>query len=190
MTESAVETAEVIAIDPAREAFLQGIEQDHDEDAIKMAMLNAGAKFSNVNKKFKAFSIEAGLDMSRADRDALVAELLEGAVLDTEVGFDEACSIINDKVTGMTPQRAALAVRGYAKKQDPVLEVYKKPKGEGSRSGFQDQYHNWLVAANPFPTRDQAQAYVETQGTKNAVKRLSKYLKDYDFASRIVSKFA
>ena len=182
------ETAEVVQIDPIQQAFNAGVEDSSDIEAIKFAMVNAGAKFSNVNKLYKRMSIEAGLDLSKADRDSKVASLLEGQSFVTQEGFESSVKMVIADVPGMTPQRAALAVRSYAKKNE--LDIYKAPKGEGSRSSFVANFHNYMVDNTPFPSEEQARAYIEEHGTVNAKKRVAKLMLEWSMANRIVQKYS
>ena len=180
-------TAEVIAIDPLRAIFESGNDNDKDEDAIKFDLLNGGAKFSNVNKIFKKYSIEFGFDLSKKDRDAKLHEILEGYDLSAEESFNNLAEQVSTDLPGMTTQRAAVAIRAYAKRNE--LVVYKRPKGEGSRSSFHADFHTWLVDTTPFPTQVQAETYINEHGTKNAVKRMRRLVSEWAMADRIVMKY-
>lgn len=177
-------TAEVIEIDPVLAAFKAGIQSDDfDDDAVKMAMINAGAKFSNVNKLFRQFSIDAGLDMSRKDRQEKVAAIAEGYDLEDEDTVEQLTQEIQNQIPGMTPQRAAAALKTYAKKNG--LKIFARPKGSGPRTAFFDKFVAWMMAwPEGLPSKEEAEAYINENGTANAIKRIDKTMLYWDVAVR------
>lgn len=184
---SEAQTAEVTSIDPLRAVFQAGVDAEKDEDAIKFDLLNNGAKFSNVNKVFRKYSIEFGFDLSKKDRDTKIHEILNGYDLEDEEGFNALAEQLATDIPGMTAQRAPVAIRSYAKKHE--LAVYKRVKGTGARNGFQIMFHDWLVESTPFPTKEQAENYINENGTKNAIKRMRRLTQEWDMANRIVQKY-
>lgn len=178
MTEEAVETVSDTEIE-IREAFDSAVEAGKTEDDVKMAMIGAGATFKNVTRMYNQFMIDAGLAISKADRDEIVQNVLEGRDLSTEEGFDEAVVSLVEQIQGSTERSAASLIRAYAKKNE--LEVYAKPKGQGAgRPGFAGGYYDFL-AKNPGCTEQEATDYVmgengNEETSENVKKHLSHYL--------------
>ena len=183
-------TAEVIELetDPIQLAFSAGVEEGSDEETIKMQMVQAGAKFTNVNKLYRKFSIDAGLDMSRQERHAKVAEIAEGYDLSDEDTVGQLCEQIESSIPGMTPQRAHSALKTYAKKNE--LKMFTRPKGSGPRTGFLTQFIEWMFAGEGVPSKEEAEAYISENGTANAKKRMERTLAYWEVANRAYSKFS
>lgn len=161
-----------------KEAFDESVAQEQDEDSTKMAMVGAGATFKNVTRLFNQFMIDAGLAISKADRDTLIEESLTGKALESEEEFNAAVEAVVAAVTGSTERSAAALVRAYAKKNE--LGVYTKPKGTGTgRSSFASDFYAFLSEAKK--TEEEIKAYVLGEGdhkdtSANTKKNLSHYL--------------
>lgn len=175
-----------------RAAFDEAVQEDSDEDSIKLSMIAAGASFKNVTRLFNQFMIDAGLAISKADRSAIVEETMEGLEgLETEEGFNDAVAALVESVQGASEKSAAGLVRAYCKKNE--LECYKKPKGEGSgRTGFTSLYHAWLVA-NPSCTEEEATAYImgengNPETSDNTKRHKSYYIGLANLANAIAAK--
>lgn len=142
-----------------RNAFDEAITAEKEEDDIKMAMIGAGATFKNVTRLYNQYMIDAGLAISKADRNQIVEDVLEGCDLDTEELFDAAVNALVESIKGATDRSAASLIRAYAKKNE--IEVYVKPKGEGgSRNPFVRIFHEQLIE-NPKMTEDELKAIIE-----------------------------
>ena len=135
-----------------REAFLgviNGLEEGEeiDEEAVKLAMIGAGATFKSIGRLYNKFCIDSGLAISAEDRRTAVDGLLEDADITSEEGFDAAVDALVDGVKGTTERSAGGLIRGYGKKNE--IEVFAKPKTEGSpRNPFVVNFHQGLIS-NP-----------------------------------------
>lgn len=172
--------------DEIREAFDGAITDEADEDAIKMAMIGAGATFKNVTRLYNKFMIDAGLAISKEDRNAIVDETLEGRDFASEEDFNSAVEALVEAITGSTERSAAGLVRSYAKKNE--LECYVKPKGQGgSRSGFASKFYDFLLTN---PSEEEAKAYINGEGdnedtSDNVKKHMSHYMGIWGLANKI-----
>ncbi len=170
-------------------AFDEAIANESDEDAVKMAMIGAGASFKNVTRLYNQFMIGAGLAISKDDRNQIVTDTLEGRDLSEEQGFNDAVEALVEAVQGATERSAAALVRSYAKKNE--LDVYAKPKGTGTgRVGFASKFYDFL-AANPKSTKEEALAFVNGEGdhedtSENVKKHASHYMGVWGLVNRIV----
>lgn len=179
-----VETNEVeVAI---REAF--DANQGKEEDAIKLAMISAGATFKNVTRLFNQFMVDAGLAVSKEEKDQKVLEAVDGVDLATEEGFDSAVEALMASINA-TDKSAAALVRAYAKKNE--LEVFKKAKSGGGagKQGFAGKFYEFL-AANPTCTKEEATAFINGEGdheetSENVKRHLSHYLAIHALVNRI-----
>lgn len=174
------------------EAFTEATGSDLDEDAVKMRMIQAGATFKNVTRLYNQFMVDAGLAISKQDRDQIVSEILEGKELTDEETFDSCVKEILEQVKNSTERSAAALIRAYAKKNE--LEVFSKPKSEGNgvgRPSFVHGYHDFLVN-NPLCTEEQATAFVmgtdgHAETSDNVKRHLSVYLNQWKLASRVAN---
>jgi hypothetical protein len=171
-------------------AFDSAVAGEADEDDTKLQMISAGATFKNVTRLYNQFMIDAGLAISKADRAQIVADTLEGRELDTEEGFDTAVLSLSEAVQGTTERSAAALIRSYAKKNG--LEVYAKPKGEGTpRVSFASKFYDFLVA-NPNMSAADAEAYIKGDGdyedtSANVQKNLPHYMGIHALVARVVA---
>ena len=154
---TAEETAKEAAI---LAAFTAGIDSNFDEDSIKLSMINSGASFKNVARFYNKFMIDAGLTVSKADRDVIVADQLTGLSFAEEADFDTAVSYLLATLDGSTQKSASALVRGFAKKND--LPFFVKPKavgGDGQKNTFVHKYYDWL-ASKPSATEAEAHSFI------------------------------
>jgi len=171
-----------------REAFDDGVESEAEEDDVKMAMIHAGATFKNVSRFYNKFMIDAGLAISKADRNQIVADTLEGLEIETEDDFTAAAEALADAMDNTSNRSAMSLIRSYAKKNE--LAVFVRPKGEvGTRPGFTNDYHKWLVSNNEATEQD-AKAYILGEGdyadtTKNVKDHLSHYMGTFRFLTAV-----
>lgn len=177
-----------------RSAFEESISNDKEEDEVKMDMIQAGASFKNVTRLYNQFMIDAGLALSKSDRNQIVESTLEEADIESEEGFNAAVAALLESVKGSTERSAAALVRSYAKKND--INAYTKPKNEGTgqgRTGFASLYYEFL-RENPACTKEEAKAYINGEGehpdtTENIRKHESHYLKIWKLANDITKKY-
>ena len=89
--------------------FEDALQAGRSEDDIKLAMIAGGATFKNVTRLYNKFMIDAGLAISKADRDAAVAGIVgdAGLLVDEEV-FASCVSEILEQVKGSTERSAGL----------------------------------------------------------------------------------
>tara|TARA_R110000744_G_C19371578_1_gene562715 strand:- start:17090 stop:17680 length:591 start_codon:yes stop_codon:yes gene_type:complete len=171
------------------EAFTIATDNGDDEDSVKMAMIQAGATFKNVTRLFNALMIDAGLAISKEDKDQTTSDTLEGRVFESEEDFNSAVSDLMSAITGSTERSAAALVRAYAKKNE--LATYTKPKGTGgNRSGFATKFYDWL--AETARTADEVKAYIAGDGdhedtSDNVKKHASHYVAIGAMAEKIWS---
>ena len=161
-----------------RAAFDGAIAAGSEEDDTKMAMIGAGATFKNVTRLFNQFMIDAGLAISKEDRDAAVSDALEGRDFDTEDAFNEAVEAVVSGVKGATERSASQLVRAYAKRNE--MECYKKPKGQGGgKTGFARKFYDALIA-NPKMTEDEAKAFIQgTDGNEETSENVKRHESHY-----------
>lgn len=175
-----------------RDAFNFAVSEEKDEDSIKLAMITAGATFKSVTRLYNKFMIEAGLAISKQDRNELIENTLSGKSFDDEESFDSAVVDLVEAISGTTERSAASIIRAYAKKNDLTVFAKEKSTGEGNHTGFRARYYDFLVDT-PDCTPKQALSYImgtdgypETSpGTKNSKSTL---MGVYRFAQRIRNK--
>lgn len=173
-----------------REAFDAAVEEGKSEDNVKMDMIGAGATFKNVTRLYNQFMIDAGLAISKEERDEIVSNTLEGKDISTDEGFDSAVAELLEAIDNSTERSAAAMVRAYGKKNE--IEVYKKPKSDGgTKSSFASKYYDFL-AANPGMEKEEAEAFIMGEGdhedtTNNVKKHASHYLAIWKLANRIAA---
>lgn len=158
-----------------KDSFEEGIANDDDEDDIKLAMIGAGATFKNVTRLYNQFMIDEGLALSKEDKAKHVTEALTGKEFADEAGYDTAITALVSTEKGITERSAGGLLRAYAKKND--LDVYKKPKAEGTgKTGFSSVYYAWLVA-NVTSTKAEATAYImNKENSENTRRHESHYM--------------
>jgi len=151
-----------------RTAFDEAVEESKDEDSVKMDMIGAGATFKNVTRLYNSYMIDAGLQMSKEEKDDIVSSTLEGADLDTEDGFNTAVESLVDSLTDATERSAASIIRAFGKKNK--LEVYTKPKSSGgsARNPFVNLFHEALIE-NPQMTEDDLRELIGGLSEENQV---------------------
>lgn len=161
-----------------RAAFDGAVADGSDEDDVKMAMIGAGATFKNVTRLYNQFMIDAGLAISKEDRDAAVNDALEGRDFETEDDFNAAVDSVVAGVKGATERSAAQLVRSYAKRNE--MECYKKPKGSGGgKTGFARKFYDALTA-NPSMTKDEAVAFIQgTDGNEETSENVKRHESHY-----------
>lgn len=154
-------------------AFDEAVSDDQSDDEIKMKMIAAGAKFKNVTRLFNQYMIDAGLAISKDDKDKMVDKVCENQKLDEENVFNGCVADLFKNITGATERSASAWIRAYAKKNE--VECYKKPKGEGvGRSGFSSKFADY-ISTSVGRTEDQVKAFImgtdENEDTSDNVKK-------------------
>jgi hypothetical protein len=173
-TESTQEETEDTKADPAMDAIKAAFQAEMakekiDEDAVKMAMLLAGAKFANVARYFNQLMVECGFAKSKEERNEILDKLLSGLDLTVEATFDEALLKVMEALD-TNDRSASASIRMWCKKNE--VEFFKKPKsepGEG-RKGFTTTMYKWVVD-NINATTDEFEAFLnENLTTDNQIK--------------------
>ncbi len=173
-----------------RNAFDASHAAGKEEDEIKLDMIGAGATFKNVTRLFNQFSVDAGLTVSKEEKDQIIAGVLSGADLSTAEGFDSKVAELMAALTGSTDKSAAALIRAYAKKNG--LEVFKKAKGGTgeAKTGFAGKFYEWLVA-NPTSTVAEATAYIQgTDGHEETTENVKRHQSHYLAIHRLVNRVA
>jgi len=172
-----------------REAFDAAHEAGKEEDAIKLDMISAGATFKNVTRLFNQFMVDAGLAVSKEEKEQKLLEAVEGVDLSTEEGFDGAVATLAEAING-TEKSAAALIRAYAKKNE--LEVFKKSKGGngGGKQGFAGKFYAFLVA-NPTCSKEQAIAFIQgTDGNEETSENVKRHQSHYLAIHAMVNQIA
>lgn len=173
-----------------REAFDAAHAAGKEEDEVKLDMIGAGATFKNVTRLFNQFSVDAGLTVSKEEKDQIINTVLSGADLSTEESFNAKVAELQSSLQGSTDKSAAALVRAYAKKNG--LEVFKKAKGAGgeAKAGFAGKFYEWL-AANPTSSVEQATAFIQgTDGNEETTENVKRHQSHYLAIHRLVNRVA
>lgn len=169
-----------------REAFNAAVVAGKEEDAIKLDMITAGATFKNVTRLFNEFMVDAGLAISKDEKDQKVLEAVDGLDLSTEEGFDSAVVKLVE-LLNTTEKSAAAIVRAYGKKNE--VEVFKKAKtstGE-ARNGFATKFYQFLIE-NPTCSKEQAVAFIQgTDGHEETSENTKRHQSHYLAIHRLVN---
>lgn len=114
-----------------RVAFDKAVAANKEEDQVKLVMISAGATFKNVTRLFNEFMVDAGLAVSKEEKDAKVAEVMTKHEVATEAGFDAAVAELVEALKA-TDKSAAALIRSHGKKEE--IEVFKKAGSAGRKS--------------------------------------------------------
>lgn len=172
-----------------RVVFDEQMSQGAAEDAVKLAMISAGATFKNVTRLYNEFMVAGGHTASKQERDQTVLSAVEGCDLTTEEGYNTAVAKLVASLKGSTERSAGAIIRSHAKKAG--IEVFKKAKessGE-SRTGFAAVFYDFL-AQNPGCSKEQATAFImgadgNAPTSDNTKKHLTHYLGIWGLVNRI-----
>lgn len=173
-----------------RAAFDAAREAGKEEDDIKLDMIGAGATFKNVTRLFNVFAVDAGLVVSKEEKDQILLSVLTGADLSTEDSFNAKVTELMAALNGSTDKSCAALIRAYAKKND--LEVFKKAKGAGGEAkvGFAGKFYDWLIA-NPTSTVAEATAVIQgTDGHEETTENVKRHQSHYLAIHRLVNRVA
>ena len=173
-----------------RAAFDAAHAAGKEEDDIKLDMIGAGATFKIVTRLFNQFSVDAGLTVSKEEKDQILLEVLNGADLSDEATFNAKVEELMARLTGSTDKSAAALIRAYAKKNG--IEAFKKAKGGNgeAKTGFAAKFYDWLVA-NPTSTVEQATAFIQgTDGHEETTENVKRHQSHYLAIHRLVNRIA
>lgn len=173
-----------------RAAFDASHAAGKEEDEIKLDMIGAGATFKNVTRLYNTFSVDAGLSVSKEEKDQILLDVLNGADLSMEEVFNAKVEELMARLAGSTDKSAAALIRAYGKKNG--VEVFKKAKGSTgeAKTGFASKFYEWLVA-NPTSTVEQATAFVQgTEGHEETTENVKRHQSHYLAIHRLVNRVA
>ena len=173
-----------------RAAFDAAHAAGKEEDEIELDMIGAGATFKNVTRLFNQFSVDAGLTVSKEEKDQILLDVLNGADLADEATFNAKVEELMARLSGSTDKSAAALIRAYAKKNG--IEAFKKAKGGTgeAKTGFAAKFYDWLVA-NPTSTVDQATAFIQgTEGHEETTENTKRHQSHYLAIHRMVNRIA
>lgn len=165
---------------PIRAAFDEKIGNE-SEDAVKMAMIQAGATFKNVTRLYNAYMVDAGLAMSKDEKKDLVGNVLDSGDFDvtSQDGFESAQAALVERATNLTDRQASGIIRAWGKANN--VEVYKKPAGggDGAPRGFRAFFLEALEA-NPRMTKEEVSEILKTHplatdATRNVESRWQRF---------------
>ena len=185
-TEEEVTESKPIASQEIINAFVSGMnDESKEDDDVKLAMIQAGAKFKNVARIFNELKIEYGFDLSKEAKEVLVNSACEGQDLSTEDGFNAAVGYITENEDKFNERQAGALVRGYAKKQG--VEFYKKPKPESTRISFVKDFYSALYE-NPQMSEEEVHQYIVEHGSESTLKIEGGYQKIRTLVNAIYAK--
>lgn len=173
-----------------RAAFDAAHAAGKEEDDIKLDMIGAGATFKNVTRLFNQFSVDAGLTVSKEEKDQILLDVLNGADLADEATFNAKVEELMSRLSGSTDKSAAALIRAYAKKNG--IEAFKKAKGGNgeAKPGFAAKFYDWLVA-NPTSTVAEATAFLQgTDGHEETSENTKRHQSHYLAIHRLVNRIA
>ena len=173
-----------------RAAFDAAHAAGKEEDDIKLDMIGAGATFKNVTRLFNQFSVDAGLTVSKEEKDQILLDVLNGADLADEATFNAKVEELMARLSGSTDKSAAALIRAYAKKNG--IEAFKKAKGGTgeAKTGFAAKFYDFLVA-NPECTVAEATAFIQgTEGHEETTENVKRHQSHYLAIHRLVNRVA
>ena len=173
-----------------RAAFDSAHAAGKEEDDIKLEMIGAGATFKNVTRLFNQFSVDAGLTVSKEEKDQILLDVLNGAYLADEATFNAKVEELMARLSGSTDKSAAALIRAYAKKNG--IEAFKKAKGGTgeAKTGFAAKFYDFLVA-NPACTVAEATAFIQgTDGHEETTENVKRHQSHYLAIHRLVNRIA
>ena len=173
-----------------RAAFDAAHAAGKEEDDIKLDMIGAGATFKNVTRLFNQFSVDAGLTVSKEEKDQILLDVLNGADLADEATFNTKVEELMARLAGSTDKSAAALIRAYAKKNG--IEAFKKAKGGTgeAKTGFAAKFYDFLVA-NPECTVAEATAFIQgTDGNEETSENVKRHQSHYLAIHRLVNRVA
>lgn len=177
---------EVNAVDVAiRAAFDDNAGEN--EEAVKMAMLQAGCKIKSVSRLYNTFMVDSGQLASKEEKDTALDAALVDVDLSDEATFNEAVTGLATSITGASEQSAAALVRAWSKKNE--VACYAKPKGEGRSNGFISKFHKALIE-DPGMDEKTCKEFVHEHGTENTVRHITSYQKTRKLVNDIQASLA
>jgi hypothetical protein len=154
-----------------------------DEEIVKMAMLQAGAKIKAVTRLYNQFMIDSGLMASKEEKDDALTAACTDVDLTDEDAFNDAIDSVMNAVTGADDKSAANLVRAWCRRED--VDCFKKTSGE-RRSGFRFKFYEALKA-NPTMTAAEAKTFGDTEGSENDKKAFSHYQAIRDLVNAVAA---
>jgi len=177
-------------VDPVYEAikaaFTDAMADEKDEDDVKMAMIQAGAKFKNVAKLYNTLLVELGYMKSKAERNEILAGILTGLDMTDEAVFTRAVEQAMAEI-GVDEKPAAALVRAWAKKNEVEYFKPEKKVSEGP-TGITKAIFDWIYE-NEFATEEQLVEHLKVVGTENTLRHKTLYQGILGLANKIATKY-
>lgn len=184
-TETTETTEENKIPDEIRDAFQKAKAEENDEDLIKIEMITAGAKFKQVTRMFNDLMIEFGFSVSKKEKADIAKTSCEGIDIASKEGFDEAVIKMASASEKVNNRIAAIAIRAFAKKEN--IDVYKVPKGDGTRTTFMSEFYDALIE-NPCMTEKEVHDIIVEKGTPNTLRLEKTYQKTRIAFNKLVDR--
>lgn len=173
-----------------QEAFSDAIESGKTEDQIKLDMIAAGATFKNVTRLYNKFMIDAGLAISKSDRDAAVASIVgDPTMLADEEHYDFCVNAIVEQIKGATERAAGAMLRAFAKANNVAYFKKERPEGGNRQKQFRTNVYA-LFVQNPDLTEEQLDAFAEDSATSGSSENDRKQISHYHGIRRMVNEVA
>lgn len=141
---------------------IAGVKAGKDDDTIMLELINAGVPVRDAYGEFKTALMAAGYLLKPAERNAKLAELLDG--FDPETGDDvlDKLNELMNELPRTTDRQAMAVIRKYAK--DNKIELPKVKRV----AGFKKKVHDWMIA-NPTATVDELGKFVAQHNKPESV---------------------
>lgn len=165
----------------------EGYQSGKDEDAMLIAIVQAGIGFRVAGKMFKEACERLGFTKSTKDVKALAQRLL--AEIEFKAANHEEVEkaidlVLSQAGEGAERGQAVSAVKFYAKQNEIALPA--APKGETGAGGFRGRVYQFILD-NPNASKDDLQAYIAKNGKAEKAEKL---VKAYFPVLKLCRKFA
>lgn len=158
--------------DPIESAFLDSVENDLNEDATMLAMIQAGAKIKNVAALYKRLAVEHKIIATQQEKQEIVESAFCNLEMSTEEGFNSAIESLTN-LPGVDNRSASMIISHFARKNNMTDAVWRKPTGT-SRQRFTVAYHSFLLD-NPTRPQSEVEVYLNTC-SENIIKNIDTHL--------------
>ena len=175
---------EEVEIGAIAQSFLDLHDSEVDIDQVKLGMVQAGAKFSNVTRLYNEFMITYGFAESKAEKDELLTTTLTDVDLSDEDNFNTAVDEVENGLKNTDSKKAASIIRVWCKAND--VECYKKAVGQGYQ-GFRGKVYEFFIES-PHASNGEVDVFIGEYGSASDVRSISYYYKLRDAFSKAVNK--
>jgi hypothetical protein len=176
-----------IRLEAIKQAFTDASnEEGNDEDAVKLKMIQAGAKFSEVTRLFNLFMVEFGFTKSKEEKQSALEDILTGEDLTNEDAFNTCSEKLMERLE-VSDKSANAMIRQWAKRND--VEYFKPVKETVASETINDRVFSW-IDANIDATNDDLIGFLETLGSNNVINKKLFFINIFKFAKSIKAKYA